>query len=66
MTSKSEINRVVSWRTTKVESGYKYKVYSFDEGIDNLVHYTGIETSRAKAAGRAKKHVRYLKSLQVK
>jgi hypothetical protein len=61
-----QINRVVSWNTTKVSNGFKYEAYSFDYGIANTVHYSGIESTRAKASAKAKQAVRYLKSLQGK
>lgn len=56
--------RVITWRTTKTEKGFAFRVYSFGYQIPEITLKTGICPTRATATDRAKKWSRYLKSQQ--
>ena len=60
----NQVNRVVSWSTTKTEAGYEFKVYSFDHETPVVVHAFGTMRTRAQAASRAKAWTRYIKAKQ--
>lgn len=60
----SQINRVVSWSTTKTAAGYEFKVYSFDHETPVVVHASGTLQTRAQAAAKAKAWTRYIKAKQ--
>jgi hypothetical protein len=47
----------VGWRTTKTPEGHKWEVHGFKYGKGETVIHSGIEDTRARAVGKAKKHV---------
>ncbi|NEN87937.1 MAG: hypothetical protein F6K48_03045 [Okeania sp. SIO3H1] len=56
---------IVSWKTSKRSDGkFKWEVYGFERKTAAITHTiaTGVETSRAKAATKAKAKVRQLKA----
>jgi hypothetical protein len=59
------INRVVTWRTKKVDNGFEFRVFSLDYKKDTIIHKTGVLPTRARAVTQAKKWVRHYKSAQV-
>lgn len=60
------LQKVAGWGTSKVEGGYKYRVYSFDYQVAEVTHFQGVRPTRAQAIGMAKRCVRYIHSLQRK
>ena len=52
------------WRTTKTPEGHKWEVTGFKYGKGETVLHSGIEDTRAKAMGKAKKHVLPLRRAQ--
>ena len=62
----AQINRVISWNTTKTAEGFKFEVSSFDYQVTPIIHATGVEATRAKAVSKAKEWARYLKAQQCK
>lgn len=67
MNELQNIQRVVSWSSTKNDDGtYTAKAYSFDQRSQTVVHARYTNTSRSKAVTSAKKAVKYLKAQQKK
>lgn len=58
-----KINRVISWSTKKVNNGYQFIVYSFDDGKPRINHQTGILPTRARAKLLAQKWVKFYNAI---
>jgi len=54
---------VITWQTTKTESGYEYRVYSFGYQVPSVTLATGKARTRAIATRLAKQHAIYQKRL---
>lgn len=55
-------DRVITWNTHKVETGYEFHVYSFGYQMANETLKEGVCATRAKATLRAQKWTRYFKA----
>lgn len=55
---------VITWSTTKIETGFQFRVYSFGYQVPSETLKIGVCNTRAKAVLQAKKWSRYLKSQQ--
>lgn len=63
MTNLENVQRVITWNSKKLDDGnFIANVYSFDHGVEAVVHCSYTCDSRAKAVTRAKKAVRFLKA----
>lgn len=60
----TEQTRVITWQTTKTETGFAFRVYSFGYQIPEITLKSGVCATRAIAVGQAKRWSRYLKSQQ--
>lgn len=53
---------VITWNTTKTETGFDYRVYSFGHQIPTVTLRTGSCATRAIAVNRAKAWTRAFKA----
>lgn len=59
-----KINRVISWRTRKVATGFEGITYSMDYQTKTIVHNVSVLPTRARAKTHAIKWMRYINQIQ--